>query len=192
MKITCVVGRKRSGKDTFFKCYKNGNPGVKRGAFADELKNDLSKLLALDISYFHDDTLKETPTKLNFGTVDIHMTPRDACIKYGRFMADTFGDLYWVRRLFMKLEEDKENSNINELVITDARFLVEIEYLLETYKDVDIYYIDSDRRLGPMPENSDRSETEGVLIRQKYSSIIKVLDNNGPEENFKNSVKNIC
>lgn len=185
MKIIGVIGRKRSGKDTFFNSYNTTGKKVVRGSFADQIKEDLSKMLDIPLHYFHDDKLKEEKLEMKWGTENLFLSPRECCIRYGRFMADNFGALYWVFKLFNKLKNMKD---CDEFIITDVRFLVEVEYCLKTFDNVQMYYIDADQRLGPMPDGEDRSETESYLIKEKFKDILHVLDNNGPKNIFAENV----
>lgn len=177
--IGCI-GRKRSGKDTFFEMIKEKYPEAVRVSFADEIKRIASNIFKMDEKLFHDNDMKDKDYMVPWSTTELVTTPRDICIKIGKFFRNEFSENFWVDLAFA-------NANGPIVVITDLRFENEAAYILNTYKDnARLFYIDADERLGPMPPDSDISETSVYKVLETHRENITVVDNNSTIDNYKN------
>lgn len=186
--IVCCVGRKRSGKDTFFEELNRHLPHSYRMSFADNIKKISSNVFNIPLEMFHDNETKDKKLKLDWSTDNLELSPRDMCIQIGSSLKSVFGKNFWIDQAFSK----GINKDDGVCVVTDVRYTNEIEYIIENFENYMIFYIDADDRLGPMPDNAHDSETTVYVIKEKYKKYITVIDNNKDEESFKNTVKKIA
>lgn len=168
--IYCVIGRKRSGKDTLFGII-NKYKDVKRLAFADVLKDLCIDIYKIDRSYFYDDDKKDSPIP-GWGEI----TPRTIVCEVGQQYRKKFGTDYWAQKLVEQID-----STMN-YVVTDCRFVHEARLMKE--QGACLVYIDADIRLGTMPCDSDVSEKSVYTTRDVFESDIVKLENNFTEEQF--------
>ena len=107
-KIICLSGFKGSGKDWHAKTMFRA---CKRVAFADALKEDVSKIHKIPINYFHDVDLKDKFCEA------LLMTPRQALIDHATKMRKL--DIhYFVHKIVEEIDKDDNQ----DYVITDLRF----------------------------------------------------------------------
>jgi hypothetical protein len=172
MVVIGVVGRKRSGKDTFFNV---AGEKFERVGIADEIKYFCSRLLDIEPRYFFWDELKDVVLK-EFG-----MSPREITIKIGNFCRDLFGDTFWIKKLTVR----------GDVIVTDVRFPHEVEFLLNEYNDVQLYYIDADKRLPPMKDTDDISERAVYDVVEKFAGRIIKIDNNKNLESYEKQLKEL-
>jgi len=170
MIISCSY-KKRVGKDTFCRIVQELYPDKKvvRIAFADELKDELDTILlipnGLSRRMFEDESVKEIarPLLQGWGTIR-----REFCDKN-----------YWVKRAFWKMT-DKDTIYI----ITDARYLNEIEYI--NSQGGHTVHIKRDLAVDPLSTHSSETELDNYHHLFEYT-----IENNGSEAEFKEKIKDL-
>jgi hypothetical protein len=168
MIISCSY-KKRVGKDTFCRIVQELYPDKKvvRIAFADELKDELDTILlipnGLSRRMFEDESVKEIarPLLQGWGTIR-----REFCDKN-----------YWVKRAFWKMT-DKDTIYI----ITDARYLNEIEYI--NSQGGHTVHIKRELAVDPLSTHSSETELDNYHHLFEYT-----IENNGSEAEFKEKIK---
>lgn len=210
MKLIGLNGRMRSGKDTavefirseanaFFAASERRTPVVQRTGFADKLK--LSAALALG---FRPDSVEEAVDICNsikeYGRVRTYHEPGPTLMDIsGRLFLqlygteshrDVFGDNFWVDALLpLRISKVTERvrpvddlfPDVDVLVVTDCRFENEAQRILDLGGEV--WRIDAEQRLGPLPEGSHPSE-HGL----PDSLVTRTVRNNGSLEDFQRAV----
>lgn len=179
--IKVFVGRARCGKDSSYKIVNKRygkSHSILRIGFADRIKDSLAETLQIDKKYFYDDDLKDAPLDELGGE-----TPRDWCKKYGSLMRKQFNENIWLNHVMKKIE----NTAFDLYIITDCRFLNEAECLVK--RGCELFYVDADIRLGPLPKDADVSETEQYKIKAKYKPT--VIDNNTTFKHFEENVHKV-
>jgi len=170
MIISCSY-KKRVGKDTFCRIVQELYPDKKvvRIAFADELKDELDTILlipnGLSRRMFEDESVKEIarPLLQGWGTIR-----REFCDKN-----------YWVKRAFWKMT-DKDTIYI----ITDARYLNEIEYI--NSQGGHTVHIKRELAVDPLSTHSSETELDNYHHLFEYT-----IENNGSEAKFKEKIKDL-
>lgn len=205
MLVIGLNGRLHSGKDTAFEyinslAYENGLFADRR-AFADKLKLSAATALGYepvdtDEAVAICDWLKE------HGEIEIYdsrtnpvkkwITGREYLQKYGaEAHRNVFGSLFWVNALLPEPKFGVDESwkkvqrahvgskfpGVDLLVVTDARFENEAQRILDLGGEV--WYIDADQRLGPLPEDAHISERPLPM-----GLITRTVRNNGSIAEF--------
>lgn len=181
-KVFGILGRKRAGKNTTGEIIGGQYKSVTELAFAYPLKDDLVKIFNVDPDYFYNEKNKELPL--------IHgMTPRHLMQWYGNLMKEKFGQHYWINKLKYQIEK----CNTDVVIITDVRFLIETQMIINELAGT-IIYLDRDTILGKIPENEDISEQQ-VYNSNEWAKEMKghyyAIDNNGSIDELKMSINNI-
>ena len=201
MYLIGLNGRLHSGKDTAFDNLVSlfgGRLVFQRVAFADKLK--LSGMAALGLTQGTDeDTIALANRLKEAGTITVELPEFDAPhVITGREFwqwygteghRHPFGDSFWVDALLPKpatglpaagLHYENQRflksafPDVSVLVITDVRFPNEAERVIDLGGEV--WYMDADERLGPLPEGSHVSEHG---LDKKY--IARTINCNGNE-----------
>lgn len=188
MYLIGLNGRLHSGKDTAYEALRDGLNGdiVQRVAFADKVK--LSGMAALGLTQGTDeDTIALANRLKEVGTITVscnmhaaeyaHDHPQEHVISGREFWQwygteahrDIFDDQFWVNALLPKpytnvIAPQAMNDNqislafpdVDVLVITDCRFVNEATRIIELGGEV--WHLDAERRLGPLPEDAHPSE----------------------------------
>ena len=174
MTLYCVIGRKRSGKDTLVKIIQEFLPNLKRIAFADNLKIFCAELYKIDKNYFFDDNLKDK----NLPEPFVNTTPRQIVCQIGQTFRKRFHENFWIDKMLLNLNSDQD------YIISDCRFPNEAQIMHE--KGAKLIYIDADKRLGQISSSEDVSEK---IIAQTVSQFDKnellIIQNNDCEEKFR-------
>lgn len=181
MKAVVFLGRKTSGKDTcanYIVGTELAGKKVMRIAFANHIKNTLAMMFNVkDTDVFHDQSRKET--EKIYGD----FTARDLMEWYGKEMRARFGDNFFADIVRMILEDAKENG-YDAVVITDMRFICELQMLESFFNSDDIryFYVNRDEKLGAIPDDAAESE-KAVLKTLEYMKQNGInyteIDNNG-------------
>lgn len=206
MKLIGINGRKQSGKDTLFKILRDNNPQVNflRTSFADKLK--LSGMAALGYK-FSEDEIDEAVRQADIlkdrchiavldsnGHVFKRISGREWWQYYGtEAHRDLFGYDFWVDQVFptqhglwSSLSDDKWLEQlfpgVDVVVETTARFENEAQRILDLGGE--IWHIDADVRLGPLPPEAHVSEHG---LPPEYVTL--TIPNNGSLEQFTHGVK---
>jgi len=146
--IIGVSGSARSGKDTFFKLlskYHGSTKFFQRFAFADELKNDLKRLIS-----------RKFDIKISSCSDEEKELIRPLMVSYGK-LARNINEDYWIQRLMDKILPFK---NLKIPVITDVRYLNEQRYLKSHFEECINVHI---CREGFPPINEEEEENEPIL-----------------------------
>jgi hypothetical protein len=185
MRLIGLNGRLHSGKDTIFELIEadaiadDKDVTVARLGFADKLK--MSAALALG---YRPNSVGEAVAICNSlkegGTITIDdqigpiiITGREYLQWYGtESHRNVFGEDFWVDALLPTNYMDLEGIHSDIEVVTDVRFANEAERILELGGE--IWWINAEKRLGPLPANAHPSEQP--LPREL---ITWELDNNG-------------
>lgn len=192
-------GRMKSGKDTAFEIVRDSFDFVQvsRTGFADKMK--LSGVRALG---YRPHSAEEAVIIANHikdvgriivavgSTPSISFSGREYWQWVGtEAHREVFGADFWVDALLPRVENPHSDQqaltklfpHIDVLFITDTRFENEARRILDFGGEV--WHIDADDRLGPLPEDAHPSEHS--LPRELISRII---DNNGTLHEFKTNV----
>lgn len=168
MIIIFISGYLQSGKDTV------GNFLVKkydfiRLAFADELKNEVSKLYNIDRLLMDTSNGKKQSIDVNIEGVT---TVRDLLICHGKSRRD-FDEKYWALKIVDKIHSLSQNGH-DKFVISDWRFYNEYQTIVE-----DPYIKSNDGRVltwrinrWDIPPSTDESE----ISLDKFN-FDKIIDN---------------
>ena len=170
MIISCSY-KKRVGKDTFCRLVQELYPDKKviRVAFADELKEELDTILltpcGLSRKMFDDDDLKEIARPLLQG--------------WGTIRREFCGENYWVGRAFYKMTDPDAIY-----IITDARYLNEINYINSTGGHT--IHIKRDLSVDSFSNHSSEIELDN------YHHLFEhTIENNGTEDEFKEKIHSL-
>ena len=158
--IIGISGCARSGKDLFFKLLSNNlNPkfNLKRFAFADELKNDLSCLLKQN---FNIDPLNPTPEEKEL------IRPLLVC--YGTDIARKINENYWIQKIQPKIIENLKIKN-NIAVLTDVRYVNEQLFVKNNFKKSININIE---REGFKPINKEEERNNPILKENSDYQIV--------------------
>lgn len=200
MKLIGINGRARSGKDTAFSILDQLMPNatVQRVGFADKLK--LSAVQALGYKPADIDEARDICETLKRSAIVIQEQDEHQRMRYITFTGrryqqlygteahrDVFGNNFWVDALlpqpdaFARGELALKFRGIDVLVITDVRFQNEAERILDLGGDV--WRIDADKRLGPLPDDAHPSERP---LADEF--VTCSIPNNGTPEQFQVAV----
>ena len=168
--IIGVSGSARSGKDTFFQLLNKyyGSPKhFQRFAFADELKNDLRRLIS-----------RKFGIKISNCTDEEKELIRPLMVSYGK-LARNINEDYWIQRLMNKILPYK---NLKVPVITDVRYPNEQRYLKQHFEDCINVHIS---RKGFPPINEEEEENVPTLkdncdYHLEWETFDKTLDEGLP------------
>lgn len=140
--IIALHGKKRSGKDqfaSFFTSYiveKFSYFNVYKYAFADEMKNILSKIYNIPLKKFYGDKNEITYIKWSDLSIEVqnrksdiidlnqYLTIRQLLQQFGHGLRLSWDENFWISGVFGKICRD--NLNIN--IITDIRYVNELMY----------------------------------------------------------------
>lgn len=129
MKIIGLLGRAGSGKDETAKILQdyfetNKHKKCTLYSFAGELKSMLSDMLGIPLDYFNNHSLKETIIP----GFEPH-TPRSLMVWFGTIMKEKFGNLFWINHVKKKIVKELETNTCEIIIITDVRFISEVEFI---------------------------------------------------------------
>jgi hypothetical protein len=197
-------GRLHSGKDSAYSAIvEAASPkSVRRVAFADKLK--MSALAALGVQFKDTadalricDRLKEAgqisveglpvegiyAQSARLHRIWLHrITGREFLQLYGtESHRNIFGNDFWVEAL-LPSQGDTSIFSEDVVVVTDVRFVNEADRILKYGGEV--WRIDADKRLGPLPSGSHVSEQP---LPDKY--ITRVVDNNADLKHYMRQVE---
>lgn len=207
MKLIGLNGRKLSGKDEAFKILRDNNPQLTflRTAFADKLK--LSGMRSLGYKYTENE-IDEAVTMADYikencsvvvqrddnGRAVAKVTGREWWQFYGtEGHRDVFGFDFWVDQVFPLPPNDDHDEaerpwlaslypEADVIVETTARFPNEARRILDLGGE--IWHIDADNRLGPLPPEAHVSEHG---LPPEYVTL--TIPNNGTLEQFGHGVR---
>lgn len=148
--IIGISGFARSGKDTFYKIFKNiysKYETITRVAFADQIKEDLKPLL---FSNF-----KIDPFSCSDKEKEII---RPLMVSYGTHVARSLDKDFWIKKVKPKIIHNQNNNFIS--VITDIRYENEQIFLQKNFKNVHLVHIN---RFGFGPANEEEEENIPLL-----------------------------
>lgn len=206
MKLIGLNGRKLSGKDEAFKILRDNNPGVNflRTSFADKIK--LSGMRALGYTYFEDeidkavamaDHIKENCTVAVIDARNHHIKQEISGREWWQFYGteshrDIFGFDFWVDQVFPNPQGHTKEYveylmkykflDVDVVVETTVRFENEARRILDLGGE--IWRIDADKRLGPLPPEAHVSE-HGLPA----DLVTLTIPNNSSLEQFQHGVK---
>lgn len=147
MKIIILIGgRHGTGKDTIGK-YICNKYDFKRLAFADKLKDDVSKIYNINRKLFD---IQEYKNNYLHGDKTI----RDLLIEYSFKQKENDINVY-----SKKIVNDIKTNNYNKIVITDFRFEHEYLYIKDQLKDYNVYTLQIKRKCIENKYTNDKSET---------------------------------
>jgi hypothetical protein len=174
-----LSGRAGSGKDTManFLTVKFEGQGktVYVAAFADIMKKLMSDMYSVPLGHFYDRVLKEEVHPRMYGR-----SPRSACQWFGTdVVRNTVDKEFWYTHMQRQIADAGADVNI----ITDVRFLNEATKLMDDIGAI-IYYVDADKRLGPIPVDAHESEREVYAIRDLPGSVCCAIQNDETVEKF--------
>ena len=152
--IIGITGKKKSGKDTFFKALLETNKNLVRYSFADDLKDEVSVACGCSVEFIAENKDLFRPMLQWWGT---------------EFRRTCYGEDYWIKKLSVQIESGEALPTLFCLpaqipVITDVRFLNEAEFI-KARGGVVI------RILGVQSETGDThaSEVEMDLIQEDFT-----------------------
>ncbi len=178
-----IIGRKRSGKDTFADTQRriHSAGSIETVAFADPLKESMAILFDVPLKHFYDDDLKEKQDKR------WNMSPREMCMWMGTdILRNKVSADFLVQRAQSKVSKLTVKPSVTAIVFTDVRFPNELKLLRDL--NAKLIYIDASERLGPLPPNSHASESEIETLGKKAHLTI---GNDGARDEFIDLVKKI-
>lgn len=179
-----LCGRKRSGKDTcasiLVESLKPFYDDVICIAFADAIKDQLSYIFNVDISYFHDQSVKEVPLEQY-----PYRTPRNLMLWYGTMMKQEFGANIWVQHTKKRIGTIDPRK---AYIFTDVRFVHEANFIKQMGGS--LVYIDRDKVLPEMPMDAHESERSVYYLRDNFT--MRKVDNNHTLEYLKLHLPYIC
>ena len=152
--IIGITGKKKSGKDTFFKALSAHNANMVRYSLADDLKDEVSVACGCTVEFIAENKDLFRPMLQWWGT---------------EFRRICFGEDYWVKKLTARIEAGESIPGLfyqpaQIPVITDVRFLNEAEFVKKRGGAVV-------RILGGQSEAGDThaSEVEMDQIQEDYT-----------------------
>lgn len=193
MKKTLIMlsGGMSSGKDTFAS-YVKANYVFSQTAFADHMKESLFLLVKplvpeLTIFHFYDPSLKNEPLSLRSDLSKKFYTPRDLMQWYGEVVKENFGIYYWC-----KIVENKIKDTSDNIIITDARFIYEIEYFKNSSYINHNYSVNTIliNRENVNPSSSNSSHISENHFKN-YKNFDFVVQNESTLDNFYKKIKDI-
>ncbi len=158
--IIGISGCARSGKDLFFNLLNNklnSKFNLKRFAFADELKNDLSILLKQN---FDIDVMNPTPEEKEL------IRPLLVC--YGTDIARKINKNYWIQKIEPKIIENSKIEN-SIAVLTDVRYINEQLFVKNNFKKSINVHIE---RKGFKPINEEEEKNNPILKESSDYQIV--------------------
>ena len=129
MNIIFFSGYKGSGKDYVAKILMKYYPQFHKVAIANELKNFVSKEYSIDREIFDDPYRKD----LNF---DSTRTYRDLLV-YHAEKAKEINPVIWIEKAVERIK----NDNLQNVIITDWRFPIELEHIVKEFPDAKIILV---------------------------------------------------
>jgi hypothetical protein len=159
-----LVGKKQTGKDTVYNILVSYCANAARLAFADPLKQELSKALGVSVEFMEDHKEVFRPIYQWYGT---------------DFRRGLFGDDYWLVKADRSLEFARRYDRL--IVFTDCRFLNEAEFIRK--KGGRIWRVIRDKGLTVDPH---ASETEQDAIKHDNCIV-----NNGTLEQLRYCVESV-
>ena len=120
--IIALTGYKQCGKDTVANIIQQKIPGIQRIAFADALKNYVSKVTGFSTEEI--ENLKVN-NNFNFPVGKNVYNMREALIKFANSLRDLTDAGIWAKLALEKIK------NSDKIIITDLRFLIEEKILRE-------------------------------------------------------------
>jgi len=119
--IIGITGKKKSGKDTFFKALSENNGNMVRYSFGDDLKAEVAVACGCTVEFIDENKDLFRPMLQWWGT---------------DFRRNCFGKEYWVKKLAARIEAGESIPGLFFVpvqipVITDVRFLNEAELVRE-------------------------------------------------------------
>lgn len=133
MKVISFSGFSGSGKDTLAAHIKSLYPTTMTIAFADILKQMAAERNKLNIDYFYNITLKDTPL-VSHG----NQTPRDMCLSLAKSLRET-DPLVFVKPVIKSVKSHE--NDYTHYIITDTRLPNELTTLKESFEDFTSVYI---------------------------------------------------
>jgi len=126
--LIMVSGGISAGKDTFA-TYVMSKEYFKQLAFADYMKSNLFNLLSpicpnLTLNHFYDQELKNEIIPITIVDPILPSSPRGAMQWYGELIKAHLGEHFWC-----KIVENKIKDSTDNIIITDARFMYELDYI---------------------------------------------------------------
>ena len=117
MLIIGIMGRKGSGKDTFFShlALSAGTKTIRRLAFADPLKEEVSKAMGVPVEW-----IEERKNQWWMRTI--------LQIWGTEFRREHFGEHYWIDKMRQQIKRVSLSSDI--VVLTDVRFKNEADFVI--------------------------------------------------------------
>lgn len=204
MRLIGLNGRLHSGKDTAFEfiteaANEEREQRVTRAAFADRLKMSAAIALGFDPETVEEavaicNEIKETGSiktaydkVMDSGNLTMatkRITGREYLQRYGtEAHREVFGTDFWVDALLPSGESNFYRERLRErfpetdvLVITDVRFENEAARILELGGEV--WHIDADERLGPLPDDAHPSERplKGYLLTYTVDNNVGLVE----------------
>jgi len=163
--IIGVSGKKRSGKDTFYKFFKELLPEheIKKYAFADLVKEYAIKYFSIPLSEIKNENHRFILQGL------------------GQAFREEVSKTYWVDHVFSEIKES-QNNNPNEIsIITDVRYRNEAK---EVEKHPESFLVNIQKTFS---ENSvDFHQSENDLNNYEFEHVII---NNGDLDDYKRKIE---
>ena len=180
MVLIGLVGRARSGKDTFANELKAKLPCVFTLACADPLKKACAELYGIPLNHFYDDDLKEIPHE------KYKKSPRQMCKDLGtEYLRHQVDENFLVERMKETVNEYASHPYMSHIIVTDVRFANEASAVFQMGGT--IVYINADERLGPLPKDAHESEKQIAQIGAWDG--VKDIYNNGTKEEYLDNVQ---
>lgn len=182
--IIAVIGKKRSGKDTFAN-YLVNNYGFKKYGFGDPVKEICKLMFGFSQEQIDTDLKEEKDTRWN-------ITPRETFqiigTEFGRNFINQklpnlncYNEQFWIRKFELWYKEQiKLNPNI-KIVINDVRFLNEVECL----KKLNAVFIKINRHTGLIDNHISENNLNNIDIH----NVNITIDNNQSIEDFYNKIQ---
>jgi len=139
-KIILVTGYRGCGKDyisdLIIKEFKNTeNFKILRYTISDKLKKFISKMYSIPLN--HIEKYKREPKAASFEIGYKKYNMRSLLVHTANTMRDFFGTEFWIKILYKDIEKDleisKENDKMLIPLITDVRFLAEVDFLQKKF-----------------------------------------------------------
>lgn len=182
--IIAVIGKKRSGKDTFAN-YLVNNYGFKKYGFGDPVKEICKLMFGFSQEQIDTDLKEEKDTRWN-------ITPRETFqiigTEFGRNFINQklpnlncYNEQFWIRKFELwYYKQIKLNPNI-KIVISDVRFLNEFECL----KKLNAVFVKINRHTGLIDNHISENNLNNIDIH----NVNITIDNNQSIEDFYNKIQ---
>lgn len=201
MKLIGIKGRLHSGKDTTVEYIRQAagpQATVDRAGFADKMKRSGLEALGYDTTNWPIERVLEVANEIKeCGDIIVVLNDRESSRINGRLFwqrygteahRDIFWQEFWVDALFPvglignPIGLAKAFPGTDILVVTDCRFPNEAERILDLGGDV--WQIEAEGRLGPLPEDAHVSE---YPLPPEYVTL--TVPNNGTLDQFEVAVR---